>query len=158
MSRILSAFVVGLLFALGLGVAGMTQPEKIVGFLDISGAWDPRLVLVLAAAVGLYSLGFRLVMRRQRPLFEPAFSVPTRSDITPSLIGGATLFGLGWGLAGYCPAPALVASAGGSGKAAVVVLAMLGGMLLHKAYEAARQKRPANGLVLALSPANELKR
>ena len=143
MKRVLVAFGAGLVFALGLGVAGMTRPEKVIGFLDVGGAWDPSLVFVLGAAVGLYALLFRLVVRRPKPVFEAAFAVPQRKDITVSLVLGAILFGAGWGLVGFCPAPALTSLASGSGSALIFVAAMLAGMFGHGLFERWRARQAA---------------
>lgn len=143
MKRLLSAFGVGILMALGLGLAGMTLPEKIVGFLDFTGKWDPSLVFVLLAAVTVYAIVFRLVMRRPKPVFDQAFSVPTRRDITGSLVVGSLIFGAGWGIAGLCPAPALLSLTAGNVGALVFVVAMFGGMLAFKAFDAYRQKAAA---------------
>ncbi|HZY33614.1 MAG TPA: DUF6691 family protein, partial [Rhodanobacter sp.] len=101
------AFAAGLLFGLGLSLGGMTQPAVVLGFLDIFGAWDPRLVFVMAGAVLTTAVGYRLVLRRPRPLLAERFQWPTSRRIDVRLVGGAALFGIGWGIAGYCPGPAL---------------------------------------------------
>ena len=133
MSRFI-AFAAGLAFALGLGISGMTQPEKVIGFLDFFGAWDPSLALVMVGAIGVH-LGFlRLTRRQARPVCAASFDRRRRRGIDARLITGAALFGLGWGLGGYCPGPALVSSMSSSG-AAVLVLAMLLGVLLHEWQE-----------------------
>jgi uncharacterized protein len=108
--QLVSYFVSGVLFAVGLVLGGMTQPQKIIGFLDVFGHWDPSLAFVMLAAVGVHSVTYRLTMRRTKPLMAPGFLVPKRSDIDASLVVGAALFGIGWGLGGYCPGPALVGS------------------------------------------------
>lgn len=130
------AFASGLLFALGLGLAGMTRPENILAFLDLAGAWDPALMLVLAGASGLYLLGAPLVLRRSRPLLAPRFDLPRRRAIDLRLLGGAALFGVGWGLVGLCPGPALVGLAGGSRDVLLFVAAMLAGMALFTRTDA----------------------
>lgn len=134
---ILAAFACGLVFAFGLVAGGMTQPSKVVGFLDVTGAWDPSLALVMGGALGTHALLRRFVMARPRPLLAPAFSVPTRSDLDARLVAGAAIFGVGWGLGGFCPGPAIVALGGGMPAALVVVPAMLAGMLLHDRWFAA---------------------
>lgn len=106
-----SAFLCGLLFSVGLGLAGMTQPQKVLGFLDILGAWDPSLLFVMAGAVLVYSLGFRRVSRRSSPLFTSSFLIPSSRQINWQLISGAALFGMGWGIAGFCPGPAIASLA-----------------------------------------------
>ncbi|MDC0722841.1 DUF6691 family protein [Nannocystis bainbridge] len=133
---VLVALLSGLVFALGLGLAGMTRPENVLAFLDLAGAWDPALMLVLGGAAGLYMLAAPLVLRRGRPLLAPRFHLPQRSRVDRSLLAGAALFGLGWGLVGLCPGPALVGLAGGSGDLALFVAAMLAGMFLFTRVEA----------------------
>lgn len=130
-ASVLAAFACGLVFAAGLVLGGMTQPSKVVGFLDFTGAWDPSLALVMGGALGTHALLRRLVLARGRPLLAPSFSLPSRSDIDPRLVAGAAVFGVGWGLGGFCPGPALVALGGGAPSAFVVVPAMLAGMLVH---------------------------
>lgn len=102
------AFAAGLLFALGLALAGMTDPGKVVAFLDIFGDWDPSLAFVMLGAIATYAPGYRLITRRAHPLFADRFWLPTAKDLTPRLLIGAVLFGIGWGIAGFCPGPALV--------------------------------------------------
>jgi hypothetical protein len=139
----ISAFVAGLLFALGLGVAGMTHPSKVLGFLDLFGDWDPQLVFVMGGAVAVYLIGFRLVRHRPHPVFESTFALPTRRDIDRPLVVGAVLFGVGWGLAGLCPGPALVGIASGAGAVLAFVVAMVGGMYLRVAAAKLGQARDA---------------
>ena len=128
--RILSFLLLGVLFAVGLGISGMTQPSKVVGFLDIFGAWDPALMFVMGGAVAVNFVGYRLAVGRPHPLLATRFEIPTRRDIDWQLIGGAVLFGVGWGIAGFCPGPALVALAGGSADVMLFVAAMFIGFLL----------------------------
>ena len=106
--RYLTALLSGTLFALGLGVSGMTDPNKIIGFLDVFGRWDPSLLYVMGGAAGLTFLLFPLILRRPKPLLDQRFYLPDRLPIDLRLITGAGLFGIGWGLSGYCPGPALV--------------------------------------------------
>ena len=101
-------FFVGVLFAVGLGISGMTQPAKVVGFLDIAGDWDPSLAFVMVGAIGVHALSYLVANKREAPLIAPQFSIPTTQVIDGRLIGGAALFGTGWGLGGFCPGPALV--------------------------------------------------
>jgi uncharacterized membrane protein YedE/YeeE len=134
MRTLLAALAAGLLFGLGLVVSGMVNPAKVLGFLDIAGAWDPSLAFVMAGAIPVAMIGFRLGARRAAPLCAPRFSTPVRKPVDAKLVGGAVLFGLGWGLAGFCPGPALAALGVGGWKAALFVAAMLGGMgLFHVA-------------------------
>jgi uncharacterized membrane protein YedE/YeeE len=140
-TRVIVAFFAGILFAIGLALAGMTQPQKVVAFLDFTGAWDPSLAFVMGGAVVVYTVAFRLIMaKRPKPVFEPVFSVPQRKDITVPLIIGSVLFGAGWGLAGFCPAPAITALSSGSLHAVMFVVAMLAGMGLFRVYEVWRSR------------------
>lgn len=133
--RNLIAFASGLLFAVGLAISGMTQPAKVVGFLDFLGDWDPSLMLVMAGAIAVYMPIYRLAMRRAAPLLAGSFSLPTRRDLDRRLIAGAALFGVGWGLAGYCPGPGLASLATLGAAPGVFVLAMIAGMLAFAAVE-----------------------
>lgn len=129
MGRILGGLIAGLLFGAGLFVSGMINPEKVVGFLDIAGAWDPSLAFVMLGGVTVTAMGYRMILRRSQPMFEPKFTLPTRTDIDPSLLLGAGMFGIGWGLGGYCPGPALAGLGFGSPETVVFVFAMLVGMV-----------------------------
>ena len=124
----LSAFFCGWLFAIGLGIAGMTQPAKIIGFLDVAGTWDASLLLVMGGAVTLGLVSFPLVLRRRAPILEEHFLLPEKSTIDRRLLSGAALFGVGWGLSGYCPGPALVSLVTGNPSLIVFVLSMLAGL------------------------------
>ena len=135
MSHARVAFVTGLVFALGLGLAGMTDPANVLAFLDLAGAWDPRLMLVLGAATGLYLLAAPLVLRRGRPLLAARFALPTRRDLDARLLAGAAIFGVGWGLVGLCPGPALVDLAGGAPDIFLFVAAMFAGMHLFTRFD-----------------------
>jgi hypothetical protein len=128
----LSAFIVGVLFAIGLGVGGMTQPGKVVGFLDAFGKWSPSLAFVMVGALLVHMILYRLIRKRNSPLLADKFQVPTRRDINRDLILGAALFGTGWGLAGFCPAPALTSLASMQTAPIVFVVSMLIGMLIFQ--------------------------
>ena len=142
--RILSFLLLGVLFAVGLGISGMTQPSKVLGFLDIFGAWDPALMFVMGGAVAVNFVGYRLAVGRPHPLLATRFDIPTRRDIDWQLIGGAVLFGVGWGIAGFCPGPALVALAGGSADVMLFVAAMFIGFLLKDLLiKSSRPRLPA---------------
>ena len=130
MVRWLGVFAAGVLFALGLGISGMTHPEKIIAFLDVTGAWDPSLALVMGGAVVTYAALYRAICRRSAPLFASGFAIPTRTEIDTRLLLGAAVFGVGWGLGGFCPGPALVALASGSPAVLAFVASMLAGMVL----------------------------
>lgn len=131
--RFVVAVVAGALFGAGLLLAGMTDPARVLGFLDVTGAWDPSLAFVMVGAIGVHAIGYRLVTRRHRPLLDAGFHVPPPCAIDGKLVGGAAIFGVGWGLAGFCPGPALVAAASGASSALVFVAAMAVGMLAQHA-------------------------
>jgi len=129
---IVLAVVAGGLFGAGLLVSGMTQPAKVIGFLDVTRSWDPSLGFVMGGAVAVYAMAFRWIRRgRTEPWFDVAFHLPTRRDLDGALIAGAVLFGVGWGLGGLCPGPGLVAAAAGSTGGLAFVAAMIAGMLLQ---------------------------
>ncbi len=129
--RPLIAVLSGLVFGLGLIASGMTNPAKVKGFLDLFGAWDPSLALVMGAAIAVGVFAFAAARRRTQALTGDAISLPTSSVIDRRLVGGGVLFGIGWGVAGFCPGPAVVALGAGSLPALVFVAAMLVGMGLH---------------------------
>ena len=135
------ALVAGALFAIGLALAGMTQPSKVIGFLDVAGDWDPSLALVMAGGVSVFFVANRFARRRAAPLAGERFYLPTRHQLDPRLLTGAALFGVGWGLAGYCPGPGLTSLASGSSAALTFVLAMLGGMLLFDQLSKSRGRK-----------------
>jgi uncharacterized protein len=128
----LIAFVSGLVFAIGLGVAGMTNPHKVLNFLDIFGDWDPSLALVMGGAILVYLPVYRALRGRGAPLLAERFHWPTKQDVDAKLVIGAILFGVGWGLAGFCPGPAIVAIAGGRSAVLIFGAAMLLGMLAQR--------------------------
>jgi uncharacterized protein len=131
----IAAFAAGLLFAAGLGLAGMTQPERVIGFLDFTGQWDPSLALVMVGAIGTFAPLRRLIRGRGRPLWVHAFPAPPDSKVDRRLLGGSALFGLGWGLSGYCPGPAIAAVATLDPAALTFGWAMVVGMATHSAVE-----------------------
>jgi uncharacterized protein len=133
--EVLVALAGGLLFGVGLAVSGMTQPSKVVGFLDVAGNWDPSLAFVMLGAVLVYFVSNRFVSRRESPLFGARFHLPTRRDLEPKLIGGAALFGVGWGLGGYCPGPGIASLGAGLGTALAFVAAMAAGMWFFDAIQ-----------------------
>jgi len=131
MKRALSAFFAGAMFAVGLILSGMTKPGKVIGFLDLAGRWDPSLALVMGGAVLVYAVLSRLFLRRPTPLFELEFHLPSRRDIDRRLVIGAAIFGVGWGLGGYCPGPGLASLMAGR-LPVVFVAAMILGMLAER--------------------------
>lgn len=127
---LLVAALAGALFGAGLLVSGMTHPARVIGFLDPTGAWDPTLAFVMAGAIAVYAIAYRVIHRRcGEPWFDQRFHVPDRRTLDAKLVAGAALFGVGWGLGGLCPGPGIVAAASGSTSALVFVAAMLVGML-----------------------------
>jgi uncharacterized membrane protein YedE/YeeE len=128
----LAALGSGVLFGVGLTLSGMVQPLKVVGFLDVAGAWDPTLAFVMGGALAVTALAFPRICRRARPLWADAFSLPTRQDLDARLVLGSALFGIGWGLGGFCPGPALASLALGASGAWIFVAAMAAGMLLQR--------------------------
>lgn len=138
----LCALLAGLVFGLGLIVSGMANPQKVLNFLDIFGRWDPSLAFVMGGAVLATAPGFALLRRsRDRPFFAGEFQFPTRSDIDPKLLAGALLFGVGWGLGGFCPGPALTSTPVAASGTLVFVPVMLGGMwLARRAPDLARRR------------------
>jgi uncharacterized membrane protein YedE/YeeE len=133
MGKYLSPFVAGLLFGLGLAVSGMTHASKVLGFLDVAGDWDPSLLLVLGGAVGVTIVAFRFILRRPAPVLEPGFKLPTAKDIDGPLVVGAAVFGIGWGISGYCPGPAIASLAAPNWETWVFLPAVLLGAFLHRA-------------------------
>jgi uncharacterized membrane protein YedE/YeeE len=131
----------GLVFAVGLVLSGMTDPARVLGFLDFAGDWDPRLAFVMVGAIGVHFTWLRLATRFQGPSAQ-AFSLRPHAPITGSLIVGATIFGVGWGMSGYCPGPAVVSLGLGSREGSLFLGAMLGGMGIFQAFSRRRQ-RPA---------------
>ncbi|PZP18988.1 MAG: hypothetical protein DI607_03660 [Sphingomonas hengshuiensis] len=138
----LFALVAGALFGAGLAVSGMADPQRVRSFLDIFGAWDPTLAFVMGGALIPMALAWAVQKRMAAPIADLRFSLPTRRDVDPALIGGAALFGIGWGIAGLCPGPAIADLALAPVPAAIFVAAMLGGMILHRPLPAtpARQR------------------
>lgn len=127
----------GLLFGFGLALSGMMDPARVLGFLDVAGAWDPSLAFVLAGAVAVSALGYLLVSRIRKPVLAQRFEIPRNRPITASLIAGAVLFGIGWGLVGLCPGPALAGLMLGLPQVIGFVAAMILGMVLHRFTAAA---------------------
>lgn len=134
MKQSIAAFGAGLVFAIGLAVGGMTDPLKVISFLDFTGAWDPSLAFVMGGAIAVYAPLFRVLSRRQAPVFDRTFHLPSRRDIDSRLVVGSTLFGIGWGLGGFCPGPALVSLMSFGKSALVFGAAMLAGMGVFAAY------------------------
>jgi len=128
----ITIFLCGILFAVGLGISGMTQPAKIIAFLDVTGDWDASLLFVMGGAIAVNMIFYRLSLRRSQPVFQDRFVIPSRRGINSRLIIGAGLFGIGWGLSGFCPGPAWVASVNGALSTLVFLISMLVGMYLFQ--------------------------
>lgn len=135
MKVVLGALFSGTLFGAGLAWSGMTNPARVIGFLDVTGNFDPTLVLVMGGALAVSAALFPLVLRRPRPVYTERFSLPTRRTLDPNLIIGSVLFGIGWGLAGLCPGPALAGLVTGSPAIVLFVMAMLAGQCLGRFAE-----------------------
>lgn len=129
------AIISGYIFALGLGLSGMTEPHIVRGFLDIFGAWDWRLIGVMIGAIAVHSIAYRLILRRSSPVFALRFHLPTKKEIDGKLILGAVLFGLGWGWVGICPGPGIVALVSGKMDFLYFIIAMLVGMKSYQIFE-----------------------
>lgn len=136
--QIIATLISGLLFGLGLCVSGLINPAKVLAFLDLAGAWDPSLAITMACAVVTTAIGYRIAFRSGAPLFGSSFQIPTLQEIDRTLVGGAALFGIGWGLIGFCPGPAIAALATQSISAVVFVAAMLAGMFTARNFSWAR--------------------
>lgn len=134
MNRILTGALCGMLFGTGLALAQMIDPNKVLAFLDLAGAWDPSLILVMGGGAGVTALLFPWVLRRPRPRLDSRFHLPTKLQLDGRLVSGAALFGIGWGLAGYCPGPALVALTLGTAEPWWFIVAMIAGSLACKVW------------------------
>lgn len=139
---IVFALIAGALFGAGLAVSGMADPQRVRGFLDLLGAWDPTLAFVMGGALIPMAIAWRFQRRMTSPMAAERFALPTARDLDPRLIGGAALFGIGWGIAGLCPGPAIADLAIAPVPAATFVVAMLGGMILHRLLPADPVKQP----------------
>jgi hypothetical protein len=143
--NVAAAFAAGLVFGIGLILSGMTDPGKVIGFLDLFGSWDPSLAFVMGGAIAVGLLAFRLAARQAEAFLGGAMSLPQRRDIDKRLVAGSVVFGIGWGLAGFCPGPALVSFGSGVDQAAIFVAAMLAGMLIYTAAERLPRLRMQGG-------------
>lgn len=139
-AALVTAVVAGVLFGVGLGISGMTQQEKVVGFLDVFGHWDPSLMFVMGGAVAVHFVAHRFVPRMKSPVFDQGFHLPSRRDVDRRLLLGAAIFGTGWALAGFCPGPALVSFAAGRTTALVFVVAMTVGMVMEHVVSRALER------------------
>lgn len=133
--RILSALLVGLVFGVGIAISGMINPAKVLNFFDIAGTWDPSLIFVMGGALLTTFIGYRLVLKRPGPIVEAEFKLPTNRVIDARLIGGSAVFGLGWGIAGFCPGAAVPALGSGRYEVAAFVAALLAGLWVAKTIQ-----------------------
>jgi uncharacterized protein len=124
------AFAAGLIFGAGLLLSGMTRPAKVIGFLAVGGGWDPSLAFVMVGAIAVYAIGFRMIARRGRAIGGGPLHLPWQRRVDGALFAGSAVFGVGWGLGGYCPGPALVSAAAGAAPALIFVAAMIAGIVL----------------------------
>lgn len=141
MLRILSAAAIGLVFGTGIAISGMANPAKVLNFFDVFGTWDPSLLLVMGSALIVTFVGYQFVLRRPTPTFDHKFHLPTKRDLDVSLIAGSTLFGIGWGIAGFCPGGAIPALGSGQPSPLIFVAAMIGGIFSANALKAAFTRR-----------------
>lgn len=139
MARLVVGVAAGFLFGLGLVISGMTQPARVLGFLDPLGVWDPTLLFVLGGAVGVTLVAFRVVLRRPAPVLAARFQLPEATGIDRPLVAGALLFGVGWGITGYCPGPGMALLASPTWETGVFLPAMLAGIALHRGLAAWRR-------------------
>lgn len=143
--QIVAALLAGVIFGFGLALSGMMDPTRVRGFLDIAGAFDPSLGFVLAGALAVSGLGYALSRRTPRPLLDAVYHLPARRDIDGRLVGGAAIFGIGWGMAGFCPGPAIASLSLGLPQTFVFTAMMLAGILLHDSLARASERRLAKG-------------
>ena len=140
------ALVTGTIFGIGLGLSQMTDRQRVLGFLDLAGIWDPTLLFVLAAAVAFTAIAFRFVLRRPTPLLDKKFYVPDSNAIDSRLVLGSAIFGVGWGISGYCPGPGIAALAIGSWNPVLFVIALVTGMFVFNRYEKISPARQSKSL------------
>ncbi len=132
MKQNILALITGIIFGIGLCVSRMADPEKVLGFLDITGNWDPSLMLVMGGALAVTIVAFKFVLKRDQPIFADLFHLPTKTDLDKKLITGAALFGVGWGMIGFCPGPAITATGFGLTSPYLVVAMMILGFFAHR--------------------------
>lgn len=143
MNKLVSAFLIGGVFGLGIAVSGMINPAKVLNFFDIAGSWDPSLIFVMGGGLAVAFAGYRLVFgQRQAPVFETSFALPTKRTIDAELVGGAAVFGIGWGIAGFCPGGAIPALGLGHSQTPIFVAAVIAGIVVAR-FARARLARTA---------------
>ena len=135
MLKLTVALFCGFIFALGLGISGMTQPQKVIGFLDIFGVWNPALAFVMIGAIGVHALSYFFIKKKEKPVLDSEFHLPSAKTVDAHLLLGSVLFGIGWGLGGFCPGPAITSLLSGSAVVLFFVLSMILGMFLFKVLQ-----------------------
>ena len=141
--RLIVTYIIGLIFGIGISISGMANPAKVLNFFDIAGTWDPSLIFVMGGAVVVTFIGYRVVLKRPAPMLEQKFQLPTRRDLDLPLIGGAAVFGVGWGIAGFCPGGALPALGTGRSEVFVFVAALLAGIFAVNLFRRLQMQRSA---------------
>lgn len=141
--RLILSYIIGLIFGVGISISGMANPAKVLNFFDLAGTWDPSLAFVMGGALIVTALGYSVILKRPAPLMATRFQLPTRRDLDLSLIGGSALFGVGWGIAGFCPGGALPALGTGRSEVVIFVAALLAGILTAKRLQSALKNRSA---------------
>jgi uncharacterized protein len=141
--RLVSTYLIGLMFGIGIAISGMANPAKVLNFFDVAGTWDPSLIFVMGGAVIVAFLGYRIVLRRPAPIIDAKFHLPDNPRIDPRLLGGSALFGVGWGIAGFCPGGALPALGTGRIEVFVFVTALIAGIFVAKGLMALTHARAA---------------
>ena len=139
--RLVISYLIGLIFGIGIALSGMANPAKVLNFFDIAGAWDPSLAFVMGGALIVTFIGYRVVLKRPAPMMSQSFQLPTRRDLDLPLLGGSALFGVGWGIAGFCPGGALPALGTGRSEVFVFVAALVAGIIVSKLLQSALAKR-----------------
>jgi len=132
MKQSIVALFAGIIFGLGLSISQMTDRARVLGFLDITGVWDPTLMFVLGGAVGVTVIAFRFILRRPQPFIAPKFQLPPNNSLDRQLLAGSALFGIGWGIAGYCPGPGVTSLVQANGNPLLFIIAAIGGILVHR--------------------------
>ena len=133
--RLIASYISGLIFGIGISISGMANPAKVLNFFDVAGTWDPSLIFVMGGALIVTFIGYRFVLRRPAPTFSDAFKLPTRNDLDLPLIGGSALFGIGWGIAGFCPGGALPALGTGRSEVFIFTVALVAGVFAAKGLQ-----------------------
>ncbi len=141
--NLIAAFVSGIIMGFGLCISQMINPAKIIAFLDVFGNWDPSLALVMAGALFVTTFSFRLILKQKKPIYEEKFILPIKKEIDLKLVIGSILFGIGWGLSGFCPAPAIASLAFGIKKSGIFVISMIIGMVLYRFFSEKYEKKHA---------------